>query len=668
MDKYEKIKNLVQLLNNWTKLYDEGCPTVSDEEWDNMYFELKSLEEETGLILSNSPTQTISYDIVNALSKVEHNHKMLSLEKTKSLDELNSFIGKKEAVIMCKMDGLTCSVTYKNGELVTAETRGNGLVGEDILHNARVLSSIPKKIPYKDELVIDGEIICTYGNFEPFSNEYKNPRNFAAGSIRLLDSKECSKRNLTFVAWDVLSPMYYDSGEERSMSEKLNYIWPFGFTIVPKVVIPAYDADGGIVELSDVIDHLTIQAKELGYPIDGMVAKFNDCAYGRSLGETGHHFKNAMAYKFYDETYWSKLLDIEWTMGRTGVLTPVAIFESIDIDGSTVERASLHNVSVMSDLFGPFGPCRGDEVEVFKANMIIPQIKSVKNVCSHYEEYQLHIPKVCPVCGGAAAIKEGIDSLNLVCLESNCPGKLINRLDHFCGKKGLDIKGISKATLEKLIEWGWLDDYTGIFELSRFKDEWVQKPGFGVKSVEKVLNSISAGATCELYQFIAALGIPLIGSTASKELAKHFKTWEDFVVAAEGHYPFYQLPNFGGEMHNSLVSFNYAEAKLLAEHYIHFNYDKGESTPAAGADLSGKVFVITGRLQLIQNREKLINIVESYGGKVSSSISSHTNYLINNDINSTSAKNKKAKELNIPIITEQDFFNLIGADNIEKFK
>ena len=662
MEKLDRVRFLVIALNAYTKDYEQGNPKITDEEWDNMYFELKSLEEETGLILSNSPTQTITYDIVNALSKVEHNHKMLSLEKTKSLDELNSFIGKKEAVIMCKMDGLTCSVTYKNGELVAAETRGNGLVGEDILHNARVLSSIPKKIPYKDELVIDGEIICTYGNFEPFSNEYKNPRNFAAGSIRLLDSKECSKRNLTFVAWDVLSPMYYDNGEERSMSEKLNYIWPLGFTIVPKVVIPAYDADGGVVELSDVIDHLTIQAKELGYPIDGMVAKFNDCAYGRSLGETGHHFKNAMAYKFYDETYWSKLLDIEWTMGRTGVLTPVAIFEPIDMDGSTVSRASLHNISIMAGLFGPFGPCRGDEVEVFKANMIIPQIKSVKNVCSYYEEYQIKIPHECPICGGMAQEWVINDSVSLICIDSNCPGKLINRLDHFCGKKGLDIKGISKATLEKLIDWGWLDDYTGIFELSRFKDEWVQKPGFGIKSVEKVLNSISAGATCELHQFIAALGIPLIGSTASKELAKHFKTWEDFVVAAESGYPFYQLPNFGGEMHNSIVSFNYAEAKLLAEHYIHFNYDVGESTPAAGADLSGKVFVITGKLTHFKNRDEIKARIEALGGKVTGSVSKNTNYLINNDVNSTSSKNATAKSLGIPILSEDDFIQTFGIE------
>ena len=657
---YDKILYLVRYLNECTKAYDEGNPKITDEEWDNKYFELKSLEEETGLVLSNSPTQSVTYDVVNALNKVEHNHPMLSLEKTKSTAEAITFIGNHAFLAMCKMDGLTCSLTYRNGELVAAETRGNGIVGEDILHNIKVLPSVPHKIPYTDELVIDGEIICTYTDFEPFSSEYKNPRNFAAGSIRLLDAKECARRNLTFVVWDVLTQMYFNDGIEYRLDQKLNYLAPFGFTIVPYISFHGTSLTERILNV--YIQDIQNLAKKASYPIDGVVFKFNDCAYGRSLGATTHHFKNALAYKFYDETYWSKLLDIEWTMGRTGVLTPVAIFEPIDMDGSTVERASLHNVSVMSDLFGPFGPCRGDEVEVFKANMIIPQIKSVKNVCSHYAEYQLPIPKVCPVCGGAAAIKEGIDSLNLVCTESNCPGKLINRLDHFCGKKGLDIKGVSKATLEKLIDWGWLNDYTGIFELSRFQDEWVQKPGFGVKSVVKVLDAINAGAHCELHQFIAALGIPLIGSTASKELAKHFKTWDEFVAAAEGDYPFYQLPNFGGEMHNSIVSFDYAEAKLLAEHYITFNYDMGDSTPTAGADLSGKVFVITGKLTHFKNRDEIKARIEALGGKVTGSVSKNTNYLINNDVNSTSSKNATAKSLGIPILSEDDFIQTFGIE------
>ena len=653
---YDKIQYLVRYLNECTKAYDEGNPKITDEEWDNKYFELKALEEETGLILSNSPTQTIIYDVVNALKKVEHNHKMLSLEKTKSPIEVLNFLGENEYLAMCKMDGLTCSLTYRDGELVSAETRGNGLVGEDILHNAKILPSIPHKIPYMDELIIDGEIICTYTDFEKFSSEYKNPRNFSAGSIRLLDSKECATRNLTFVAWDVLTPLRWEV--EFSLSQKLNYIRAMGFTTVPYVCGPAYDADGNLITIEEIIEHIQYGAEKNSYPIDGVVFKFNDCAYGRSLGETTHHFKNALAYKFYDETYWTRLLDIEWTMGRTGVLTPVAVFEPIDIDGSTVERASLHNCSIMAQLFGPLGPFKFQEVEVFKANMIIPQIKSVKQD-GNYEECEIVDPDVCPICGGEVMYKTNVDSTNLVCVNPNCPGKLINRLDHFCGKKGLDIKGISKATLEKLIDWGWLNDFTGVFELSRFKDEWIKKPGFGVKSVEKVLESISASADCELHQFIAALGIPLIGSTASKELAKHFKTWEEFVLAVEGGFAFYTLPNFGSEMHNSIVNFNYAEARLLADHYIHFSC--GPEVPTAmGENLVDKTFVITGKLTHFKNRDEIKARIEALGGKVVGAVSRNTTYLINNDRNSTSSKNVMAKSLGIPILSEADFIQTFG--------
>jgi len=659
---YDKIKFLVRYLNECTKAYDEGNPKITDEEWDNKYFELQELEKETGLILSNSPTQSISYEVVNALKKVEHSHKMLSLEKTKSVDEVSAFVGKKDFLAMCKMDGLTCSLTYRNGELVSAETRGNGLVGEDILHNARVLPSIPSKIPYMDELVIDGEIICTYTDFEKFSSEYKNPRNFAAGSIRLLDSKECASRNLTFVAWDVLTPMMFDDGTEYKLSQKLNYLVPFGFTVVPYATGPAYYADDTEVEMDMFIEQVTQMAQGHSYPIDGVVIKFNDCAYGRSLGETTHHFKNALAYKFYDETYQTSLLDIEWTMGRTGVLTPVAVFEPIDVDGSTVERASLHNVSILNETLYGWG-YKGQKVDVFKANMIIPQIASAEEPkdLPQYDYPWFERPNCCPVCGGEVKYSKLNDSMNLTCVSPTCPGKLINRLDHFCGKKGLDMKGISKATLEKLIDWGWVNDFTDIFELSIHRSEWVQKPGFGAKSVEKVLNAINTGANCELHQFIAALGIPLIGSTASKELAKHFETWEKFVKAAEGGFAFYTLPNFGGEMHNSLVSFNYAEAKLLADHYIHFNLPEVAPAPV-GESLTGKTFVITGKLTHFKNRDEIKSKIEALGGKVTGSVSKNTNFLINNDVNSTSSKNMTAKSLGIPILSESDFIQTFGIE------
>lgn len=656
---YDKIHYLVNFLNNCTKAYDEGNPIITDEEWDKKYFELKALEEETNLVLGNSPTQVITYELVNNLQKSIHNHKMLSLEKTKSPKEVLDFVGNKPFLAMCKMDGLTCSLTYRMGELVAAETRGNGLVGEDILHNARVIPSIPNKIPYTDELVIDGEIICTTHDFEEFSSQYKNPRNFAAGSIRLLDAEVCAKRNLTFVVWDVISQIYFEDGIEFRVDQKLEMLRPFGFTIVPYETLTGAVMTTSLIE--EVIKGIQKEAKLYGYPIDGAVFKFADCAYGRSLGETTHHFKNALAFKFYDDTYTTRLLDIEWTMGRTGVLTPVAIFEPVDIDGSTVERASLHNISVMAGIFSPLGPHKYQEIEVFKANMIIPQIASA-NKEGLYEENKILIPRECPVCGGMTQHWAENDSVVLVCIDSGCPGKLINRLDHFCGKKGLDMKGISKATLEKLIDWGWVSKCSDIFDLATHNKEWVQKPGFGVKSVEKALGAISTGSHCKLHQFIAAIGIPLIGSTASKDLAKHFKTWDDFVAAAESNYPFYQLPNFGGEMHRNLVKFDYTEAKYIADHFIQFNTPeaKVEESAESAVDLTGKTFVITGKLTHFKNRDALKAKIEALGGKVTGSVSKNTSYLINNDVNSTSSKNQTARSLGIEILSETDFIETFG--------
>jgi DNA ligase (NAD+) len=349
-------------------------------------------------------------------------------------------------------------------------------------------------------------------------------------------------------------------------------------------------------------------------------------------------------------------------MGRTGVLTPVAIFEPIDIDGSTVERASLHNCSIMFELFGSKGPYKYMDIEIYKANMIIPQVQSVKHSGILFHEYKIYEPTVCPVCGGEVVHKTAVDSTTLVCTNPACPGKLINRLDHFCGKKGLDIKGISKATLEKLIDWGWLEDFTGIFELSQNRSEWIKKPGFGEKSVDKILSSIETGSTCELHQFIAALGIPLIGTTAAKELTKVFKTWEEFINAIDNKFAFYTLPNFGSEMHNSIIKFNYSEARLLVEHYISFKeIEKQESS--IGEDLTGKTFVITGKLNHFKNRDEIKSCIESLGGKVSGSVSKNTNYLINNDVNSTSSKNSTAKSLGIPILSEEDFIQTFGIIN-----
>ena len=648
---YQKIINLVNYLNQCTKAYDEGKPLITDKEWDDLYFQLEQLEKEAGLILSNSPTQSISFEVVNELQKVEHDHKMLSLEKTKSADEVLTFCKGKQILAMCKMDGLTCSLTYENGELVSAETRGNGLVGENILHNAKIIPSIPKTIPYKEKLTIDGEIICTYKDFKKFEDVYKNPRNFASGSIRLLSAKECATRSLTFVAWDVMTPLQ----EYNLLSDKLIYLKSIGFTTVPFIRTIFKNSQ----EVEDFISDIKWAAEENSYPIDGAVFKFNDCEYGLSLGETSHHFKNAIAFKFYDEIYQTHLLDIEWTMGRTGVLTPVAIFEPIDIDGSTVERASLHNITVMEELFHGT-PFKNQLIEVYKANMIIPQVYSADNARGmpfYCELPFIDIPKECPVCGGLTEEVGDLDTRVLKCTNPSCEGKVINKLDHFCGKKGLDMKGISKATLEKLVDWGWIDSIIDIFELEQYKAEWIQKPGFGVKSVEKILNSIDSSRKCDLNQFICALGIPLIGNTASKALQEAFQKWNEFIYAVDEYFDFSVLPNFGMEMHNNIINFDYREARFIADNYIQFNdYEEVES----GSDLAGKTFVITGKLTQFKNRDEIKAKIESLGGKVTGSVSKNTDYLINNDVESTSSKNKTAKSLGIPILSENDFIETFG--------
>ena len=575
---------------------------------------------------------------------------MLSLQKTKSLEEVEQFLDNCDSLIMLKMDGLTCSLTYVDGELVSAETRGNGIVGEDILHNALQIRSIPNYIPrISGKLVVDGEIICTTTNFEMFASEYKNPRNFAAGSIRLLDSKECAKRKLSFVAWDVIEGLdQYDL-----LSERFAHIRNYGFNVVPYCFYPSWDADGNDVPLSVMEDQLKYEAQHYGYPIDGLVAKFNSISYGKLLGETSHHFKNALAYKFYDETYETIMKKIEWTMGRTGILTPVAVFEPVDIEGSTVERANLHNLSVLRETLHGRG-WEGQKIEVFKANMIIPQIASAEED-DNRTKYYFMTPVFCPICKSMLIRKQDNESEFLFCPNDACEGKLINRLDHFCGKKGLDIKGLSKATLEKLIDWGWVKNIPSLFALNDYRDEWVLKPGFGSKSVDKILNAIDFSRnTCELHQFICAIGIPLIGSSASKELCKYFKTYQQFREAIDNNYQFFTIPNFGVEMHKAIINFNYIDADAMVQSgVITFNSTTEEIYQEQSLD--NLTFVITGKLNHFKNRDAIKEKIESLGGKVSGSVSKNTNYLINNDKNSTSAKSKSAKSLGITILTEEDF-------------
>lgn len=636
-----RINYYVNYLNECTEAYDKGTPLISDADWDKMYFDLKYLEEQTGIVLSNSPTQTINYLIVNELRKVKHNHPMLSLDKTKDWNEFIKYFDNKDVVGMIKLDGLTCSLRYLNGELVNAETRGNGEIGEDIFHNAMVIRNIPKSISYKEELIIDGEVICSKIDFDKFADKYANPRNFAAGSIRLLDNKECSKRKLQFVAWNVIV------GPCSTVIDNFEFLSKEGFTVVPWVSSWDWDAKDFLIE----------KAEELSYPIDGLVGRFNDIEYGNSLGTTGHHSKAAYAFKFYDETYPTILRNIEWTMGRTEVLTPVAVFDPIEIEDSVVERASLHNISIMTKLLG--SPYVGQKIEVFKANMIIPQISSAEQPpVGAYVDF-IEIPTICPICGGTTLKVKDNESEMLKCTNSNCEGKFINRLNHFVGKKGLDIKGLSLMTLEKLINWGWVSCLSDIFNLKSYKQEWITKPGFGIKSVDNILNAIENSRTCNLSNFITALGIPLIGTTVSKDLTKYFNSWESFQSAIQDKYNFFNLPNFGIEMHLSLTNFDYTEANEIVNKYITFISEENKNDEIVDSEINGKTFVITGKLTSFKNRDELKNVIEQKGGKVVGSISNKTDYLINNDINSTSSKNISAKKLNIPIITEENFLKMI---------
>jgi len=647
----KEMEQLVEILNKATEEYDKGTPIMTDKEWDDLYFSLVQLELENRYSLPNSPTQIIHsalpFEEVKVLKKITHNHEMLSLPKTKDLKEVNKFLNKKEFIAMCKMDGLTCSLTYKDGILVRAETRGDGIVGEDILHNALVISSIPKTIPYKDEVIIDGEIICTYNDFKQFEKDYKNPRNFAAGSIRLLNSKECFSRNLTFIAWDVIKG--FDTlFEKKSLSNRLLGLLQHGFTIVPFDCLMNY-MESSELDLEKIVDFLKNQANRYGYPIDGIVFKFDDIDYSSSLGKTAHHFNNAIAYKFYDETYKTIVKDIEWTMGRTGVLTPVAILEPIEIDGAIIERANCHNLSVLKELGLKY---QGQEVEIYRANQIIPQI--FKAYPWTYEDASLfNIPETCPICGEKTIILE-TDSEFLYCENPHCQGKLVNRLDHFCGKKGLDIKGLSKATLEKLINWGWVEEIQDLFLLEQVRDMWVEKPGFGIKSVNNILNSVFSARTTTLDKVISSIGIPLIGKTIAKDLAYRFKTYENFRKHINEGFDFSQIEGYGPEMTKSLLTFDYSELDWIVENYLYLDSIKEENQKEEKT-LENITVVITGKLKSYKNRNLLKEDIEKYGGKVVDKITKKVNYLINNDINSTSAKNKTAKELNVPIILEEDF-------------
>lgn len=637
---------VINFLNDATIAYEKGTPIISDKQWDDLYFKLDEFEKNTGVVYANSPTQRLTPFIceVSSLVKLSHNHPMLSLAKTKSLADIEAFCGNFEVIAMAKMDGLTCSLKYEYGKLVGAETRGNGIVGEDVFHNVRRIKNVPLQIPNTaSTVVIDGEVICTYKDFEPFSTTFRNPRNFAAGSVRLLDSEESIKRNLSFIAWDLIEGVNADT-----LSYKLDILTQYGFDTVPWVIEnPKY-------AITDIQDY----CKTHSYPIDGIVFKYNNCDKYESMGRTEHHFNGGIAYKFYDDLYETQLLDIEWSMGKTGVLTPIAVFEPVETDGSIVERASLHNVSLLMDVFNGV-PFKHQSMRIYKANQIIPQVYDTTGSATNAPADDIiSFPDFCPYCGKPLSYRyEGVSEY-CFCDNNLCPGKLVNQLEHFFGKKGLDIKGLSENTFDKLINWGWVNSITDVFKLNKYQDEWIQQPGFGQKSVDNILQAIEAGKACELYQFISALGIPLVGVKYAKIIAEHMETWDDFRHAIIQGFNFMQWDGIGPEIYDSIIKFDYNESDRLVD-ILHLNNTL--YTKQTSLELKGKVFCITGKLNHFRNRDALVADIEAHGGQVSSSVSKNTTYLINNDITSASAKNTSAKKLGIPIINETTYEDLIAG-------
>ena len=656
MDKIKRIQELVKQLNEYRdSYYNEARPVVSDAAYDKLFDELSELEKETGVVYANSPTQTVGYVVKSELEKVKHSHPMLSLDKTKSVDDLVKFAREKDCILSLKMDGLTCLLTYENGELVQAETRGDGEVGELITHNAKVFDNIPLTIDYKGHFEIEGEAIITYDDFNKINEflsddkKYKNPRNLASGSVRQLDSKTAAKRHIKFIAWKV--PTEVPEGIcSNSFLHRLMCARNFGFEIISFLAYSSSDKE----HLPEMIESLKTKAHNYGYPIDGLVMTYNDIQYGESLGMTGHHPKHSIAFKFYDEEVETVLKNIEWSMGKIGSLTPVAIFDPVEIDGTMVERASLHNVSILTKLDLQIG----DTIIVYKANQIIPQVKENLSAKDRESAY-IRIPSQCPVCESSTQIVKENDSEVLMCTNPHCKGKLLGRVSHFVSKKGMDISGLSEETIKKFIELGWITEITDVYNLEQHYDRLSTMSGFGKKSVDKLRKSIENSKTVRLDKFITSLSIPGIGTSQSKELAAAFSTWNEFRDASVGFYNFTQLDGFGDVLNNNIHSW-FTDMCDIADKLASFMTFETGVNQNTDDSLNSKSFVVTGKVFRFKNRDEVKAEIEKRGGKVTGSVTKSTYALINNDIESNSSKNKKAKELGVKIITEDQLIEMLN--------
>ena len=648
MDKKKRIKELVEILNKAAKsYYVDAVEIMPNIEYDKLYDELLELEKETNVVLSNSPTQNVGYEIAGELPKKAHESPMLSLDKTKSVEDLREWLGENKALLSWKMDGLTIVLTYRDGELAEAVTRGNGTIGEVITNNAKNFQNIPLKIEFKGELILRGEAIIKYSDFRKINDaiedataKYKNPRNLCSGSVRQLNPAITKARMVYCNIFNVVKADGVDF--ENSKAKQFEWAKNEGFDVVEYKFTDSKSIADDIAEFESKIESNDI-------PSDGLVLLLDDIALGERLGSTSKFPRNAMAFKWSDERQVTKLKYIEWSPSRTGLINPVAVFEPVELEGTTVSRASLHNVSIFEDLMLGVG----DEISVYKANMIIPQV--YENLTKSNTE---KVPDTCPACGSHASIKQDNESKVLLCTNPDCQIKHIKQYALMASRDALNIDGLSESTLEKFLSKGFIKNDSDIFKLDRYKDEIVNMDGFGKRSYEKLMAALEEAKHTNVARFLYSLGINGIGSANAKMIAKYFDNDIDKIITA-GKDELLEIEGIGEVLANSIVDFfkdskNIENVKSLREVLIF------EAEESAGSDsFAGKVFVITGSLEHFTNRNELKELIEKNGGKVSGSVSSKTNFLINNDTASNSSKNKKAKELGVEIISEEDFLKLL---------
>ena len=646
--KMDRIKELVELLNKAGKsYYSEGRELMSNYEYDALYDELGMLEKETGYILSNSPTANVGYEVLSELPKERHESPMLSLDKTKSPEALAEWLGSQKGLLSWKLDGLTIVLTYDNGQLQKAVTRGNGEVGEIITNNARVFKNVPVTIPFKGKLVLRGEAIITYSDFERINEQipeadakYKNPRNLCSGSVRQLNNEITAQRNVHFFAFTLVSAQDIDF--DNSRQRQFEWLKDQGFSVVEYKMVTKDT-------ILDTIEWFEKTIVTNDFPSDGLVILYDDIAYGDSLGRTAKFPRNAMAFKWTDETAETTLREIEWSASRTGLINPVAVFDPVELEGTQVSRASVHNISIVESLKLGIG----DRIKVFKANMIIPQI--AENLT---QSGNLEIPEVCPVCGGKTQIKQVNDVKTLYCINEDCQAKHVKSFAHFVSRDALNIDGLSEATLEKFIQHGFLKNFCDLYHLEKFRDEIIALDGFGEKSYENLLTSVENSRNTTLPKFIYGLGIANVGLSNAKMIVQALGNDIEKVIHA-GRQELEKIDGVGAVIADTFASYFENEKnkeefyKLLQEMHIEKAPDNQNNQI-----LTGKVFVITGSLEHFENRNQLKERIEQLGGKVTGSVTGKTSYLINNDSHSTSSKNKTAAKLGVPVITENEFLEM----------